>query len=163
MLVAASSECYEGEPLETAVERLVDLEYTNIEVAIHAGGGQMSPTEVVNEFDRCVDRCLNTRRLNVVAYSVGIDAEGDDYYQQFHAICRLAKATLGDRTSVEWDSLGEDYDRIREHIDNRLLFLILLNLFLLAVGCMIDMFSALVVGVPAQGRCAVGLLGVGDQ
>lgn len=33
-------------------------------------------------------------------------------------------------------------------IESRLLFLILLNLFLLAVGCMIDMFSALVVVVP---------------
>ena len=33
-------------------------------------------------------------------------------------------------------------------IESRLLFLILLNVFLLAVGCMIDMFSALVVVVP---------------
>ncbi len=37
---------------------------------------------------------------------------------------------------------------IRGSIDSRLLFLILLNLFLLAVGCMIDMFSALVIVVP---------------
>lgn len=37
---------------------------------------------------------------------------------------------------------------IRGKVDNRLLFLLLLNLFLLAVGCMIDMFSALVVVVP---------------
>ena len=37
---------------------------------------------------------------------------------------------------------------IRAHIDSRLLFLILLNLFLLAVGCMVDMFSALIVVVP---------------
>lgn len=37
---------------------------------------------------------------------------------------------------------------IRDRVDSPLLFLILLNLFLLAVGCMIDMFSALVVVVP---------------
>lgn len=37
---------------------------------------------------------------------------------------------------------------IQAHVDNRLVFLILLNLFLLAVGCMIDMFSALIVVVP---------------
>ena len=37
---------------------------------------------------------------------------------------------------------------IQTHIDNRWLFLILLNLFLLAVGCMIDMFSALILVVP---------------
>ena len=37
---------------------------------------------------------------------------------------------------------------LQEGIESRLLFLVLLNLFLLAVGCMIDMFSALVVVVP---------------
>ncbi len=37
---------------------------------------------------------------------------------------------------------------VQEGIESRLVFLILLNLFLLAVGCMIDMFSALVVVVP---------------
>ena len=37
---------------------------------------------------------------------------------------------------------------IESHISSRLVFLILLNLFLLAVGCMIDMFSALIVIVP---------------
>lgn len=37
---------------------------------------------------------------------------------------------------------------IQGKVENPLLFLLLLNLFLLAVGCMIDMFSALVVVVP---------------
>ena len=37
---------------------------------------------------------------------------------------------------------------LQQGIESRLLFLILLNVFLLAVGCMIDMFSALVVVVP---------------
>jgi len=37
---------------------------------------------------------------------------------------------------------------IETHISSRLVFLILLNIFLLAVGCMVDMFSALIVVVP---------------
>ena len=37
---------------------------------------------------------------------------------------------------------------IQQHVSDRLVFLVLLNLFLLAVGCMIDMFSALIVVVP---------------
>ena len=37
---------------------------------------------------------------------------------------------------------------IEQYISNRIVFLILLNLFLLAVGCMVDMFSALIVVVP---------------
>jgi C4-dicarboxylate transporter DctM subunit len=37
---------------------------------------------------------------------------------------------------------------IQQHVTSPLAFLILLNLFLLAVGCMVDMFSALLVVVP---------------
>ena len=39
-------------------------------------------------------------------------------------------------------------DYMRDHVSSRFLFLLLLNLFLLAVGCLIDMFSALIVVVP---------------
>lgn len=37
---------------------------------------------------------------------------------------------------------------IEQYISSRIVFLILLNVFLLAVGCMVDMFSALIVVVP---------------
>jgi tripartite ATP-independent transporter DctM subunit len=39
-------------------------------------------------------------------------------------------------------------DFLKTHIESRLVFLIMLNIFLLLVGCMIDIFSALVVVVP---------------
>lgn len=39
-------------------------------------------------------------------------------------------------------------DTIAEHIESKLLFLILLNVFLLVVGCTLDMFSALILVVP---------------
>ena len=37
---------------------------------------------------------------------------------------------------------------VNSHVDSKITFLLLLNLFLLAVGCMVDMFSALIVVVP---------------
>ena len=37
---------------------------------------------------------------------------------------------------------------VTAHVDSRLLFLLMLNLFLLAVGCLMDIFSAIVVVVP---------------
>jgi len=37
---------------------------------------------------------------------------------------------------------------MKQHIDNKIAFLILLNIFLLAVGCMMDIFSAIIVVVP---------------
>lgn len=116
MLVAASTECYPGEPLETVVDRLVDLEYSNIEIAIHEEGGQMKPSDVLNDFDACVERCLNTRRLTVIAYSVDIQAQGEEHYQQFHAVCRLAKATKVVTLVVPSAELGTPFNEEVEHL-----------------------------------------------
>ena len=48
------------------------------------------------------------------------------------------------------------FEFIQQHIDDRLTFLILLNLFLLALGMMLDIFSALVIFVPIILPIAVG-------
>ena len=40
------------------------------------------------------------------------------------------------------------FEFVRAHIDSKVTFLIVLNLFLLALGCMLDIFSALVIVVP---------------
>ena len=45
---------------------------------------------------------------------------------------------------------------IQSHIDEKLTFLILLNLFLLALGMMLDIFSAIVIIVPIILPIAVG-------
>ena len=47
-------------------------------------------------------------------------------------------------------------DAIREHVDGKLTFLILLNLFLLGLGMMLDIFSALVIVVPIILPIALG-------
>jgi C4-dicarboxylate transporter DctM subunit len=48
------------------------------------------------------------------------------------------------------------FELIREHIDSKLTFLILLNIFLLVLGMMLDIFSALVIVVPIILPIAVG-------
>jgi len=48
------------------------------------------------------------------------------------------------------------FDFIREHIQDKLTFLILLNIFLLVLGMMLDIFSALVIIVPIILPIAVG-------
>lgn len=48
------------------------------------------------------------------------------------------------------------FEFIREHIDDKLTFLILLNIFLLVLGMMLDIFSALVIIVPIILPIAVG-------
>ena len=48
------------------------------------------------------------------------------------------------------------FETIREHIDSKLAFLLLLNLFLLGLGMMLDIFSALVLMIPLLLPIAVG-------
>lgn len=45
---------------------------------------------------------------------------------------------------------------VREHVDSKLTFLILLNIFLLVLGMMLDVFSALVIIVPLTLPIAIG-------
>lgn len=48
------------------------------------------------------------------------------------------------------------FDLVRSHIDSKLTFLMLLNIFLLVLGMMLDVFSALVIIVPLMLPIAVG-------
>lgn len=48
------------------------------------------------------------------------------------------------------------FETIREHIDSKLTFLILLNVFLLGLGMMLDIFSAIVIMIPLILPIAVG-------
>lgn len=48
------------------------------------------------------------------------------------------------------------FEFVREHIDSKLTFLILLNIFLLVLGMMLDIFSALVIIVPLALPIAIG-------
>lgn len=118
MLVAASTECYKDLPLSEALSRLCDLEYTNVEIAIHEEGGQLKPSQVLADVDQAAVICRDTHRLDIVAYSVEITATGDDYYRHFQAICRLAKATKVVTLTVPSCELGtpfnEEVERLRK-------------------------------------------------
>ena len=93
MIVAASTECYRDLSLTDAISKLTDLEYTTLEITIHESGNQIKPSQVAADLDKAIALCRDTHRLNICGYSVEIEADGDEYYRQFAAICQLAKAT----------------------------------------------------------------------
>lgn len=93
MIVAASSECFPELSLDGVLQRFVDLEYSNVEIAIHERGGQIKPSSLLTDLDNTIAACRETYRLTITGYSVDIEAEGEAYYDQFAACCRLAKAT----------------------------------------------------------------------
>ena len=93
MIVAASTECYHDMSLPDAIGKLRDLEYSSVEITLHENSNQVKPSQVMQSVDQAIALCRDTHRLNIVSYSVEIEAAGDDYYKQFEAICELAKAT----------------------------------------------------------------------
>lgn len=118
MFVAASSACFANLPLDAALMRLVDLEYTSVEIMIHESEGHLKPSEVHADLDRAVQTCRQTHRLTPVAYSVEIEAPEDQYYQQFASCCKLAKATKVVLVTVRAAELGTPFnaevERLRE-------------------------------------------------
>ena len=118
MLVTATSRCFADLPLDAALQRLVDLEYTSVEIMIHEQDGHMRPSEVLLDLDRAVRQCRQTHRLTTVALSVEIDAPEPLYYEQFAACCRLAKAIKVVTITVRAAELGTPFnaevERLRE-------------------------------------------------
>ncbi|MEX0978401.1 MAG: sugar phosphate isomerase/epimerase, partial [Pirellulales bacterium] len=121
VFVAASSDCFPGLSLDGVLQRLVDLEYTSIEVAIHENGGPLKPSGVLGDLEGTIAACRETYRMTISGYSVDIQAEGDAYYQQFAACCRLAKATKVVSLTVPAAELGTPFnaeiERLQQLVD----------------------------------------------
>jgi len=118
VFVAATSRCFANLPLDAALARLVDLEYSAVEIMAHESGGHIKPSEVEADLDRAIQICRETHRLTPIGYSVDIEAPEDQYYRQFAACCRLAKATKAITLTVRASELGTPFnaevERLRE-------------------------------------------------
>ena len=117
MLVSATTACFPELSLREALEKLTDLEYTNVEIAIHEDSNQLKPSQVLDDFENVMAMCHRTR-LTTVSYSVDIHAEGEEYFRQFHACCKLAKASKVVAVTVPPAPLGTPFnaevERLRE-------------------------------------------------
>jgi sugar phosphate isomerase/epimerase len=118
VIVAASTDCFPDLSLAGALGKLVDLEFTNVDIAIHEDGRQIKPSQVLADVDAAVQTCRQTYRMTPAAFSVDIRAEGEEYYQQFAACCRLAKAIKVVTITVPCGELGTPFnaevERLRE-------------------------------------------------
>jgi sugar phosphate isomerase/epimerase len=92
------------------LQKLVDLEYTNVEIALSEQGRQLRPSEVLADFERSLAACRETYRLTVCAYSADIAGEGEPYYEQFTACCKLAKATKVVLITVPAGEIGTPFN-----------------------------------------------------
>jgi len=78
--------------LQEIIEILTDLDFTAVEIAIHESG-LLKPSELLKDPDRAVQVLRHTHRLDISGYSVELDSTGDQHYDDFKTICRIAKTT----------------------------------------------------------------------
>jgi len=116
VFVAATTECFLDLSLPLALERIADLEYTSVELALFENADQFKPSQIAADVDAAIATCRNTQRLNVVAFDVLITAQKEAHYEQFTAICRLAKATKVVTLSVPSSELGTPFNEEVEHL-----------------------------------------------
>lgn len=120
MIVAASTECFSDLSLPDVYEKLVELEYTGVEVSIDEAGTQLKPSEVTQSLDKAIAVCRDIHRLDMVAYKVSC-GQGETYYEDFQSCCRLAKATKVSSITVPSSELGtpfnEEVERLRKLVD----------------------------------------------
>jgi sugar phosphate isomerase/epimerase len=90
---------------------LVELEYTNVELAIVEDGNQIKPSQLVHDFESSLEVCRETFRLTPVALRVEIQEPNEqEYYRQFSACCRLAKAMKVVSITVPSAELGTPFN-----------------------------------------------------
>jgi len=120
VFVAANSGCFSNLPLDAALRQLVDLEYSSVEIIIHESGGHIKPSEVLADLDRVVQLCRQTHRLTIAAFGVDMEAPYPEYYEQFAACCKLAKAvkvvTMAVRSAELGTPFNEEVERLRKMV-----------------------------------------------
>ena len=110
MFVAASTECFPDLSLQDAIQKMVDLEFTFVEIAIHDDSNKLTPGQVLADLDQAIERCRQTHRVTPVAYVFDSRAEEEEYYAQFTAMCRLAKSTKVVSITVPSAELGTPFN-----------------------------------------------------
>jgi sugar phosphate isomerase/epimerase len=116
VFVAASTECFLDLSLAAALDRLADLEFTNVELAMFEDADQFKPSQIAADIEKAASICRNTRRLDVMAFDVRITAQKDAHYEQFTAVCKLAKATKVVTLTVPSAELGTPFNEEVEHL-----------------------------------------------
>ena len=116
VIVAASTDCFPDLPLLDIFDRLAELEFSSVEIAIGEGNRRLTPTQVLEDPEKAVSLCRDTHRLGIAAYAVDIPVRGEPHYEQFAACCRLAKATKVACISVPSGELGTPFNEEVEHL-----------------------------------------------
>ena len=92
MFVSASTLCWPELELRDCIERLGDLDFSAVEIALHENGN-VKPSELLADEDRAIQLLRHTHRMDISGYDLEMDGAGEEYDEKFARICHLAKQT----------------------------------------------------------------------
>ena len=102
--------------LQSVIEVLQDLEFTAVEIALHESSEQTKPSEMLVDHDRAVQLLRHTHRMDISGYSLELGSSGDQYYEDFKNICRIAKTTKVVNLTVPSAELGTPFNEEVERL-----------------------------------------------
>lgn len=115
VFVAASTDCWPDLELKEAIEILADLEFTAIEIAMRESG-KVKPSELLSDPERAVQLLRFTHRLDVSGYCVELASTGQQHYDDFKELCRIAKAAKVVNITVPSAEHGTPFNEEVEHL-----------------------------------------------
>jgi sugar phosphate isomerase/epimerase len=120
VFVAVSTSCISGEPLADIFDRLVDLEYTNMELVI-GEQGVIAPSLAADQHEAIVQLRRSSRRIVPISIFFDVEPDTPEYLGQFTSACRLAKdckiAIITAHAAVPGTPFNEEIDRLRTLVD----------------------------------------------
>ena len=115
MFVAAATDCWPELELLDAIEALDDLEFSAVEISIHESG-KLKPSDLLTDIDRAIQLVRHTHRLDISGYSVELGSTGDQHYDDFKELCRMAKATKVVTITIPSAEQGTPFNEEVEHL-----------------------------------------------
>lgn len=116
MLISASTACWPDKTLAETIEILYDLDFSAIEIDLHEQGGAFQPSELIADLDRGTHLLRGGHRLDIVGYSIQLGSTGEQHYQDFAELCKLAKMTKVVTLTVPSAELGTPFNEEVEHL-----------------------------------------------
>jgi sugar phosphate isomerase/epimerase len=108
--VACSTLCFASQPLEAALRRIVELEFSRVELALVENWAHLNPSEIAKNPSAALRRIRMGPSLTVVAFYLGISAsDHSEYRRQFDAVCKLAKMLTVTCITIPTAPLGGDF------------------------------------------------------
>ena len=111
MYVACSTLCFARFPLDQALRKIAELEFSKVDVAIHEEGPHLRPSEVLADVGLAAQQIRIGPSLSPAAFSVQIQAADEPTYaRQLQALCHLARLSMVPVITIPAASSGSGVD-----------------------------------------------------